>query len=120
MGENSPLTRNGQAGNSAFFPTFTILNEKFVPPLLPPSPLGDKNLEGEQYLLITNEESDEQAWLNQHFGRAEEGGREGGGGASIVHGSLLMARYARTIHGNSLRFRPLLIHAFFRKFFRRN
>lgn len=51
------------------------------------SPLGDKNLEGEQYPLITNEESDEQAPLNQHFGGEE------GGGASIVHGSLLMTRY---------------------------
>lgn len=49
------------------------------------SPLGDKNLEGEQYPLITNEESDEQAPLNQHFG-----GEEGGGGRRI-HCSRLSA-----------------------------
>lgn len=67
-GRNSQLTRNeegvGERRNEVSATSQPILNENsFFPEL-------DKNLEGEQYLLITNEES-EQA-LNQHFDGEEE------------------------------------------------
>lgn len=64
-GKNSPLTRNeGEKRRGICLFSNEILNENSF------FPERDKNLEGEQYPLITNEES-EQA-LNQHFGGEEE------------------------------------------------
>lgn len=72
-GRNSQLTRSeegvGERRNEVSATSQPILNENsFFPEL-------DKNLEGEQYPLITNEES-EQA-LNQHFDGEEEEEEEG-------------------------------------------
>lgn len=78
MGENISVNEKRGRQFRLFSTEFSIRKIRF-------SPLGDKNLESEQYPLITNEESDEQAPLNQHFGEGR------GGGGRRIHCSRLSA-----------------------------